>query len=37
VKDFAGNKWWIHTHIEDVPPEEIKKRAETWMKQQQRS
>lgn len=34
VKDFAGNHWWIHTHIEDVPPEEIKKRAELWMKQQ---
>jgi len=36
VKDFAGNQWWIHTHIEDVPPEEIKKRAATWMKQQKR-
>ncbi|MGQ0812611.1 MAG: VOC family protein [Nitrospiraceae bacterium] len=36
VKDFAGNHWWIHTHIDDVPPEEIKKRAETWMKQRQR-
>lgn len=36
VKDFAGNQWWIHTHIEDVPPEEIKKRAGTRMKQQQR-
>lgn len=35
VKDFAGNHWWIHTHIEDVPPEEMKKRAETWMKDQQ--
>jgi uncharacterized glyoxalase superfamily protein PhnB len=34
VKDFAGNQWWIHTHIEDVTPEEIKKRAEVWMKQQ---
>ena len=34
VKDFAGNHWWIHTRIEDVPPEEIKKRAEAWMKQQ---
>lgn len=34
VKDFAGNHWWIHTHIEDVPHEEIKKRAEVWMKQQ---
>lgn len=36
VKDFAGNHWWIHTHIEDVPPEEMSKRAEVWMKQQQR-
>lgn len=34
VKDFAGNIWWIHTRIEDVPPEEIKKRAAIWMKQQ---
>jgi hypothetical protein len=34
VKDFTGNHWWIHTHIEDVPPEEIKKRAEVWVKQQ---
>lgn len=37
VKDSAGNRWWIHTHIEDVPPDEIKKRAEAWMKQQKRS
>jgi PhnB protein len=34
VKDLAGNLWWIHTHIEDVPPDEIRKRAEVWMKQQ---
>jgi PhnB protein len=34
VTDFAGNQWWIHTHIEDVPHEEIKKRAEVWMKEQ---
>lgn len=33
VKDFAGNHWWIHTRIEDVPPDEIKKRAEVWMKE----
>ncbi|MFY4730039.1 VOC family protein [Nitrospira sp. BLG_2] len=33
VKDFAGNHWWIHTRIEDVPPDEIRKRAEVWMKQ----
>jgi uncharacterized glyoxalase superfamily protein PhnB len=36
VKDSAGNHWWIHTHVEDVPPEELQKRAEAWMKQQQR-
>ncbi len=36
VKDFSGNQWWIHTHIEDVSPEEIKKRADLWMKQQQK-
>jgi PhnB protein len=28
VKDFCGNLWWIATHIEDVPPEEMKRRAE---------
>jgi uncharacterized glyoxalase superfamily protein PhnB len=32
VKDPAGNHWWIATHIEDVPPNELKKRAEEWMK-----
>jgi uncharacterized glyoxalase superfamily protein PhnB len=32
VKDPAGNHWWIATHIEDVPVEEIKLRAEHWMK-----
>ncbi len=26
VKDFAGNLWWIATHQEDVPPEEMKRR-----------
>jgi uncharacterized glyoxalase superfamily protein PhnB len=34
VKDPAGNVWWIATHKEDVPPEELKKRAEAFMKQQ---
>jgi uncharacterized glyoxalase superfamily protein PhnB len=34
VKDLAGNHWWIATHLEDVPPEEIKLRAEQWMKKQ---
>lgn len=32
VKDLAGNHWWIATHIEDVPREELHLRAERWMK-----
>jgi PhnB protein len=28
VKDPAGNIWWVATHVEDVSPEELKKRAE---------
>ncbi|HVX11809.1 MAG TPA: VOC family protein [Pirellulales bacterium] len=27
VKDPCGNLWWIATHIEDVSPEEIARRA----------
>jgi PhnB protein len=34
VKDPAGNYWSIATHIEDVPHEELAKRAEDFMKQQ---
>jgi PhnB protein len=34
VKDPAGNYWSIATHIEDVPREELAKRAEDFMKQQ---
>lgn len=34
VKDPAGNIWWIATHKEDVPPDELKKRAEAFMTQQ---
>ena len=26
VRDFCGNQWWIATHIEDVLPEEMKRR-----------
>ena len=26
VKDPAGNQWWIATHVEDVSPEEMKRR-----------
>jgi PhnB protein len=31
VKDPCGNLWWIATHIEDVPPDELKRRAEQAM------
>jgi PhnB protein len=34
VIDPVGNHWSIATHIEDVPPEEMAKRAEAFMKQQ---
>jgi len=27
VRDMHGNDWWVATHIEDVPPEEIERRA----------
>jgi PhnB protein len=27
VQDASGNKWWIATHMEDVPLEEIARRA----------
>ena len=37
VKDPTGNAWWIATHKEDVPPEEMKRRAEAAAKQARRS
>ena len=33
VSDPFGNIWGIATHVEDVPPEELKKRAEAFQKQ----
>ncbi len=33
VKDAAGNQWTVATHKEDVPPEEMRKRAEKHMQQ----
>ena len=33
IKDPVGNQWWIATRKEDVPPEEMAKRAETFMQQ----
>ena len=26
VQDFAGNIWWIQTHVEDVDPDQMNKR-----------
>ena len=26
VKDVHGNQWWIATHVEDVPQEELERR-----------
>ncbi|MGV7212955.1 VOC family protein [Bradyrhizobium sp. UFLA05-112] len=37
VKDPAGNQWHIGTHIEDVSPAELKKRAEEVMKRQNKA
>jgi PhnB protein len=32
VKDPTGNSWWIGTRIENLSPEEMKKREEEFMK-----
>lgn len=32
VEDPVGNQWWIGTHVEDVPPEEMARRAKENMK-----
>lgn len=32
VKDEQGNSWWIATHVEDVEPEELQRRAAEKMK-----
>jgi uncharacterized glyoxalase superfamily protein PhnB len=37
VKDPAGNKWNIATHKEDVPQQELARRAEEFMKQRKAS
>lgn len=33
IVDPAGNHWWIATHIEDVSPDELARRAEAAMRQ----
>ncbi len=37
VTDPAGNQWHIGTHVEDVSPAELKKRATEFMKQQSKA
>ena len=37
VKDPAGNRWFIGTHVEDVSPAELKKRAAEFFKQQHKA
>ena len=37
VTDPAGNHWHIGTHVEDVSPAELKKRATEFMKQQHKA
>jgi len=32
VKDPVGNKWWIATHVKEVPPQEMARRAAAQMK-----
>lgn len=34
LKDPFGHVWTIGTHVEDVPPDELRRRAETFMQQQ---
>ncbi len=31
IKDFAGNKWWIATHVEEVSANEVERRAQQAM------
>jgi PhnB protein len=35
VTDAWGNTWWISTHVEDVPADEMGKRVEEWAAQRQ--
>jgi len=32
VKDASGNYWWLATHVEDVSPEEMERRAKAQAK-----
>lgn len=30
VIDASGNSWYVATHVEDVPEDELQRRAEEW-------
>jgi len=30
VTDSQGNTWWLATHVEDVAPDELERRAKEW-------
>ena len=34
VTDSQGNTWWIATHVEDVPADELDRRAQEWAAKQ---
>jgi PhnB protein len=34
VTDAEGNNWWVATHIEDVPADELDRRAREWAQKQ---
>jgi len=37
IMDPAGNRWFIATHVENVSPADLKKRAAEFMKQQNKA
>jgi PhnB protein len=37
VLDAWGNVWFISTHVEDVPPEEMEQRAKDFMAKQRQA
>jgi uncharacterized glyoxalase superfamily protein PhnB len=36
VQDPTGNRWWIATRVEDVPPQELHRRAAAFEQQQRK-
>jgi PhnB protein len=34
VRDRWGNRWFVSTHVEDVPPEEMARGSEEWLERE---